>query len=54
MVLAEKLYLLKWAKNSTIGNDFEQYHFIVTAKWVIAITGVLAAVSLALQRRKIM
>ena len=45
---------MKWAKNSTIGNNFEQYHFIVVAKGLIAITGVLIAIPFALRRRKIM
>ena len=52
--ITENLYLLKWAKNSTIGNDFGQYHFIVAAKWVIAITGVLVAIPFALRHRKTM
>jgi hypothetical protein len=51
--IAENLYLLKWVKNSTIGNDFGQYHFIVTAKWIIAITGVLISIPFALRRRKL-
>ena len=51
--IAENLYLLKWVKDSTIGNDFGQYHFIVLAKWIIAITGVLVSVPFALRRRKL-
>lgn len=52
--ITENLYLLKWVKNSTIGNDFGQYHFIVAAKWIIAITGVLVSAPFALRRRKLM
>ncbi|MEI9807674.1 MAG: hypothetical protein WDO16_07230 [Bacteroidota bacterium] len=30
-------------KNPVIGNEFGLYHFIVAAKWIIALTGVLVA-----------
>lgn len=48
----ENLCLLKWIKNPVIGNDFACYHLIVAAKWIIALTGAVLAIPLALRRRE--
>jgi hypothetical protein len=50
--IVENLYLLKWAKNSTIGNDFGQYHFIVSIKWFIAIAGLLTSIFFVFRKGK--
>jgi len=47
----ENYYLLKWIKNPVIGNEFSLYHFIVAAKWIIALAGALLAIPLALKKR---
>ena len=47
----ENCYLLKWIKNPLIGNEFSCYHFIVAAKWIIALAGALLAIPLALRKR---
>ena len=50
--IAENCYLLKWIKNPVIGNEFGLYHFIVAAKWIIALTAVLVAIPFAIKKRK--
>jgi hypothetical protein len=50
--IAENMYLLKWLKQPVIGNDFGGYHFIVAAKWIIALTGALVAAVVFVVRRK--
>jgi hypothetical protein len=50
--IAENLYLLKWVKQPVIGNEFGLYHFIVSAKWIIALTAVFLSVPVLLLRRK--
>lgn len=47
----ENCYLLKWIKNPVIGNEFSCYHFIVAAKWIIAIAGTLISIPLVLRKR---
>jgi hypothetical protein len=44
--------LLKWIRDPVIGNNFSTYHFIVSAKWIIALAGALLAIPLALRKRK--
>ena len=51
--ISENLYLLKWVKQPVIGNEFGRYHFIVAAKWIIALTGALVSVPILLSRLKI-
>ena len=47
----ENCCLLKWIINPAIGNEFSFYHFMVTAKWIIALSGALLAIPLALRKR---
>lgn len=47
----ENYCLLKWIKNPVIGNEFSFYHIIVSAKWIIALTGALFAIPFALKKR---
>lgn len=49
--IAENYYLLEWIKNPVIGNEFGLYHFIVFAKWGIALTAALIAIPLAIRKR---
>jgi len=48
----ENICLLKWINNPVIGNDFASYHLIVAAKWIIALTGAMPAIPLAIRGRK--
>ena len=41
--IVENYYLLKWLKSPVIGDEFGFYHLIVYCKWIIALTGALAA-----------
>lgn len=52
--IAENSYLLKWIKNPVIGNEFGLYHFIVTAKWMIALLAALIAIPMVCTKRKAM
>lgn len=49
----ENLSLLKWLKDPSMVNGFSTYHFIVAAKWIIAIIAVLLAIPFAIRRKKI-
>lgn len=51
--ITENLYLLKWVKLPVIGNEFALFHFIVAAKWIIALTGALISIPILLSRLKI-
>lgn len=49
----ENMYLFKWIRYPVItDSEFSMYHFVVIAKWIIAITGVLLAIPLSLRRKK--
>jgi hypothetical protein len=50
--ITENLHLLKWVKQPVIGNEFGFYHFVVAAKFIIALTGVLFSVPVLLLRLK--
>ncbi|MFI5130449.1 MAG: hypothetical protein ACHQFX_10680 [Chitinophagales bacterium] len=39
--ITENLYLIKWLEHPVIGNEFGLYHTIVSAKWIIALSGFL-------------
>jgi hypothetical protein len=47
----ENLCLLKWINDPVIGNEFNLYHFIVAAKWSIALTGALLAIPILLFKK---
>ncbi len=48
----ENMYLFKWMKNPVIGNEFDVYHFIVAAKWIIALIGAFTAIPVLLIKKK--
>ncbi len=48
----ENCSLLNWIKNPAIGDEFSFYHYIVYAKWIIALAGALLAIPLAMRKRK--
>ena len=52
--ITENSYLLKWIKNPVIGNEFGLYHFIVAAKWMIALLAALIAIPMVCTKRKAM
>lgn len=47
----ENCCLLKWIRNPAIGNDFDLYHFIVSAKWILVLAGAILAIPLALKKK---
>ena len=49
----ENIYLLKWIKTPVIGNEFSTYHFIVAAKWCIALMGALLAIPVVLIKKRV-
>ncbi len=51
--IAENLFLLKWVNHPDIGDEFGWYHFIVSAKWIIALSGFLFSTVIFLSRFKI-
>jgi len=46
--IIENFYLLKWLKQPVIGNEFGFYHVVVYAKWIIALSAALIALSILL------
>ena len=50
--IVENYYLLSWIQKPVIGNEFGLYHFIVGAKWIIALAGVLVSIPLAWRKKK--
>lgn len=50
--IIENYYLLSWIQEPRIGNEFVLYHFIVGAKWIIALMGVLLAIPFVVRRKK--
>jgi hypothetical protein len=51
--ITEDLYLLKWLKRPSIGDEFGFYHIIVYAKWIISLAGFIIAVSVLISKWKI-
>lgn len=51
--ILENYYLLKWINDPVIGNEFGIYHFVVAAKWIIALTGALMAIPLSLRKKRV-
>ena|SRR2546423_4823531 len=50
--VTENIYLLNWLEKPEIGDEFSLYHNIVTAKWLIALIGFLAAILILLFRKQ--
>jgi hypothetical protein len=50
--IIENYYLLSWIQKPEIGGEFRWYHFVVGAKWTIALTGVLLSVPFLLRHKK--
>lgn len=51
--VVENIYLFNWIKNPAINSkDFSNYHIVVIAKWIIALTGALLAIPLSLKQTK--
>jgi len=51
--ITEDIFILRWMNNPVIGDEFGMYHNIVIAKWLIAIIGALAALTLWLFRNMV-
>ena len=49
--IIENYYLLSWIQKPQIGNEFGLYHFIVGAKWIVALAGFVFAIPLVLRRK---
>ena len=50
--IAENTFLFQWIKQPAIGNEFGTYHFIVAAKWIMALAAALLAIPLVLLKKK--
>lgn len=50
--IIENYYLLSWIQKPQIGNEFVLYHFIVGAKWIIALAAVLLAIPFVVRHKK--
>jgi hypothetical protein len=50
--IIENCYLLNWLEVPSGINHFELYHSVVFAKWIIALSGAILAIPLALRRNK--
>ena len=50
----ENCCLFRWINKPAIGNEFNFYHLLVSAKWIIAITGTLLAIPFALGKRAVL
>ena len=50
--ITENLYLIKWVNQPAIGNEFALYHFIVAAKWIIALIAFIFSAVVLLLRFK--
>lgn len=48
--IAENMYLLKWLKDPSTISSFQTYHLVVYAKWLIALSGVLLALTMRILR----
>ena len=49
--IKENWTLLAWVERPVI-SEFEVFHFIVATKWIIALTGALAAIIVLLLNRR--
>lgn len=47
--ITENIFLLRWIYNPAIGSEYSAYHYIVIAKWVIALMGVFVATPFVLR-----
>jgi hypothetical protein len=50
--VTENYFLLKWMDAPQIGDEFSTYRNVVIAKWLIALTGVIAALVVLLFRKE--
>ncbi|MBL7747755.1 MAG: hypothetical protein JNM19_10035 [Chitinophagaceae bacterium] len=48
--IAENWFLLQWLELPMIGSEFGVFHIIVYIKWILALSGALIAIPLALRR----
>jgi hypothetical protein len=49
--IVENSYLLHWMEKPEIGDEFNMYHNIVAAKWLIALIGTLTAIIVTIFRK---
>ena len=50
--ITENSFLLNWIDKPVIDSQFSLFHLVVSAKWIIAILGVITALTVLLLRRK--
>jgi len=50
--ITENVFLIKWLGHPVIGNEFGVYHFIVSVKWMIALSSFLFSACLFLAHFK--
>lgn len=51
--ITENIFLLKWINHPQIGNEFLAYHYIVIAKWIIAVTGIVVSIPLVIRPSRV-
>jgi hypothetical protein len=51
--VAEDLFLLSWLDHPVIGKEFNTYHLIVAAKWIIGVSGFLVSACILVTRLRI-
>ncbi len=49
--ITENLYLLKWVDKPVIGDEIAFFHFVVTAKWLMAIAGAVIAIPILVKEK---
>lgn len=50
--IMENYYLLTWIKEPVLEKEFQWYHIIVAAKWIIALAGALVSVPIVLRKKR--
>jgi hypothetical protein len=50
--IIENYYLLSWIQDPVIGNEFVFYHFVVAAKWILALAGAVLSIVVLLAPKK--
>jgi hypothetical protein len=50
--LTENIWMLRWVNAASVGAHFSMFHWIVSAKWIIALTGFFFSVFFAIRKSR--
>ncbi len=50
--ITENCWMLRWVNGATVGTDFSVFHWIVSTKWIIALTGFFSSVFFAIRKAR--